>query len=262
MSERIKSNSSIDRALSIIEFIVSREEDCSLTDIVQALAIPKTTTFRILETLTKREYIEWDESTEKYSVGLKTLELGFKGLRNNDLVETAAPYLQELSEITGETCFLGVLNESEVVYLYKKEGTNSIRTSAQLGSKRPSYCTGLGKAILSALSIEEVEKIINPREMKKITDNTITNFSQLHEELRDARIKGFAIDQEENELGVTCYSVPIFNYTGNVIGSISCAGPTKQINMQKDLIIDKIKFFGEQISMQLGFVESMRMNRI
>jgi IclR family KDG regulon transcriptional repressor len=251
-------NSSVDRALSLLELIVSKKGGISLAEIVKELSVPKTTAYRILETLRLRGFIEWEGAVERYSIGLKMLELGVTGLTSKEIVDVSSPYLHDISATTGETSFLGVYNEGEVVYLYKVEGTGSIRTSAHLGSRRPMYCTGLGKAILSAFTMDEVDRILHEKGMERKTENTIADRHLLHEELGRIRLQGWAFDNEENELGVTCFAVPIFNYTGRVVGAISCAGPAKQVRANRDIIIRKIKEYGEQISKRLGYVPSMR----
>lgn len=255
-----KLNLSVDRSLTILEFIVTQEKGFSLAKICEHLSIPKSTAYRILETLNERGYIKWNDSTEKYSVGLKLIELGIIGLSNNEIVEVTAPHLRHLSEMTGETCFLGVLNEGEVVYLYKIEGTNSIRTSAQLGERRLAHCTGLGKAMLSTLSMEEIEEIAYEKRLKKLTKNTITDLNLLHKELIEIRKVGYSFDNEENELGVSCLSVPLYNFTGSTVGAISCAGPTKQIRKNKDVIVKEISESGQYISRLLGFTPSNRLH--
>lgn len=254
----IQSNSSIDRALSLLEVVASRVGGITLADIVKEMDIPKTTAFRMLDVLKQRGYVAWEPNGEKYSIGLKMLETGVSGLIRIEVVDAAIPYLADITQTTGETSFLAAFNEGEVVYLYKIESSNSIRTSAQLGARRPAHCSGLGKAILSALSLEEVDRIIEVKGLERKTANTITNRLQLHEELSLSRVRGYAVDNEEGEEGLTCYAVPIFNYSGRVVGAISCAGPTKRVISNNEFILEKVMESGSQISRRLGFVPSMR----
>lgn len=250
-------NSALDRALTILECISLYASGISLADIVKETGIPKSTTYRMLETLTERNYIELEEASERYTIGVKTLEIGIKGLRNLDLVEVSIPYLKELSNQTGETSFLGVYSNGEVVYLYKSEGTKAIQTTAQLGSSRPAYCTGLGKAILADMPIEEVDRILKG-EVKQFTNKTITDRVRLYEELANVRLNKYAFDDEEIELGLSCFAVPIYNFTGNAIGAISVAGPSERVMNSKQEIITTLQDTGIQISRRLGFVPSMK----
>ena len=108
MNEKL--NSSIDKTLSILETIAQNAKGLSLADIVKSVGIPKTTAFRILEILSAREYVSWEPDSEKYSIGIKALEIGISGLVGQDIVDVSIPYLQDLSATVGETSFLAVYN--------------------------------------------------------------------------------------------------------------------------------------------------------
>ncbi|MBP1934559.1 IclR family transcriptional regulator [Ammoniphilus resinae] len=251
-------SSSVDKALAILEYISIGRNGVSLAELVKALDMPKTTVFRLLETLKSRGYVELLPQSDLYSLGLKAIDLGASALGNREIVDVSAPYLREIAETTGETSFLGVYNEGEVVYLYKAEGTRSIRISSQLGSRRPVHCTGLGKAILSAFPLEEVDRILFEKGMPKYTESTITTLREYHEELSQIRSLGVAKDAEELEQGLSCFAAPIFNFTGYVVGAICISGPTERIEASRQLLIKALREACQQISRRLGFVPTMR----
>jgi IclR family transcriptional regulator, KDG regulon repressor len=252
-----KLNSGIDKMLSILELVSQSTKGLSLAEIVKEIGIPKTTTHRILEILTKRDYVEWNAEREKYYVGIKALEIGITALIGLDIVDVSIPYLQELSADVGETSFLAVYNNGDVVYLYKAEGTSSIQTTARLGSRRPAYCTALGKAFLAHLPIEEADRVFE-KKLAKFTEKTITDRVKLYEEFAKVRANGYAVDDEGIEYGLFCVAVPVYNYTGNVIGAISVSGPTKRLNENWNHIIEELANAGRMISKRLGYVKSMR----
>lgn len=254
------SNSSVDRALQLLEAIAINKGGITLAELAKELQLPKSTAHRLLETLKSRNYIEFEPGSEKYSIGLKAVEVGVSGLTNLGVVDVAVHYLWDLALTTGETSFLGVFNEGEIVYLYKTEGTQSIRTTAQLGSRKPVHCTALGKAILSSYSLEEVDRILETKGMERFTEHTITDRQKFHEELSKTRIQGYAVDDEEIEVGLTCLAVPVFNYTGRVIGAISIAGPTLRMVQNRGAFTEKLMETALQISRRLGYVPSMRLN--
>ena len=255
MNEKL--NSGIDKTLSILEFLSANSRGVSLADLVKSVGIPKTTAFRILEVLLAREYVTWDQESEKYSIGLKALEIGLSGLIGQNIVEISIPYLQELSSAAGETSFLAVYNSGDVVYLYKVEGTQSIVTTATLGSRRPAYCTALGKAILANLPIEESDRIFE-RSLEKLTDKTIVERIRLHEEFARIRLSGYAVDDEGIEYGLYCLAVPVYDYTGRVAAAISVSGPVKRMNENREKIIEELRAIGGMISRRLGYVKAMR----
>ncbi|MRY42718.1 IclR family transcriptional regulator, partial [Parabacteroides distasonis] len=233
--------------------LISNSKGISLSEISKGIQVPKSTTHKILETLKKHKFIELNKETEKYVLGVKAIEIGLRGLKNIDIVEISINYLKKLSAFTGETSFLGTYNEGQIVYLYKSEATNSIQTTAELGSRRPAYCTALGKSILAYLPIEYVDSIFK-NQLKAFTDKTITERSKLYDELANIRANKYAIDDEEIEIGLTCFATPIFNYTGNVIGAISFAGPTYRVLENKSKNITELIKMGEHISKRLGYI--------
>ena len=258
MNEKL--NSSIDKTLSILEAISQNAKGLSLAEIVKSVGIPKTTAFRILEILAAREYVSWNHDNEKYAIGIKALEIGISGLIGQDIVDVSIPYLQELSATVGETSFLAVYNAGDVVYLYKAEGTSSIQTTARLGSRRPAYCTALGKVILANLSIEETDRVFE-KKLTKFTEKTISDRLKLYEEFAHIRSDGYAVDDEGIEYGLYCLAVPIYNFTGAVIAAISVSGPIKRICENRERIIDELRSVGAVISKRLGYVGSMKQRR-
>jgi IclR family transcriptional regulator, KDG regulon repressor len=253
-----QSNSTADRVLMLLEYIAKKRGGVTLAELVKESDIPKSTAHRLLETLKTLQYIHFDANMERYSIGLKTIEIGVSGLHNLEIVDVAVPYLRDLSQKTGETSFLSVLNEGNIVHLYKVEGTQSIRTTAELGMRRPVHCTAVGKAIVSTLSIEDVDHILEEKGMPSYTENTITDRQLFFKELSKIRAEGIAIDREEIEVGLTCYAVPIFNYTGRVIGAVSIGGPTWRMEQNHDQNSILLKDVAMHVSKWLGFVPNMR----
>ncbi|ALR75258.1 IclR family transcriptional regulator [[Enterobacter] lignolyticus] len=254
MSNDENSNASgVDKVLTILEEISDHSEGISLAELVKRTRIAKTTLFRTLETLKDRQYVMLDNATERYHLDLKSLELGIKGLMNVNLVEASIPYLKTLSAKTSETCFLGVYNSGHVVYLYKSEGTLSIQTNARLGARLPAYCTGIGKALLAFQPLEEIDRVLN-EPLHPFTEKTIVDRVALYEVLADIRLKGYSLDNEENEEGLTCVARPVFNYTGAVVGALSVAGPTHRMERKIAQVNDELEQACSLISRRLGFI--------
>jgi DNA-binding IclR family transcriptional regulator len=255
MTEKI--NTGVDRTLNILEFVAQHGRPVSLAEVAKGVDMPKTTAHRILEILAGRDYVEWHADSEKFTLGLKALEVGVSGLVGLDIVDVAIPYLQELSAAVGETSFLGVYNNGDIVYLYKAEGTGAIQTTARLGSRRPAYCTALGKVILANLPVEDADRVLD-KKLIRFTERTVVDRVKLYEEFARTRSTGYAIDDEGIEVGLYCLAVPIYNYTGSVVGAISISGPTARMLEQWDRMIDALKGAGEMISRRLGYVRAMR----
>lgn len=258
MNEKV--NSSVDKTLNVLEAVAGNAKGLSLAELVKLVGIPKTTAFRILDLLAARDYVTWNKENERYYIGIKALEIGISGLIGQDVVDVSIPYLQELSTSVGETSFLAVYNNGDVVYLYKAEGRGSIQTTAQLGSRRPAYCTALGKVILANLSIEETDRVFE-RKLTKFTEKTIIDRVKLYEEFAKIRANGYAVDDEGVEYGLYCMAVPIYNYTGSVVAAISVSGPIRRLNESQEKVIEELKDVGATISRRLGFVVAMRQRK-
>lgn len=250
-------NAAVERALTILELLASKGA-LGVGEIAKELGLAKSTAHRLLETLRSKHFVEQIEALEKYSIGLKSIEVGMYGLRNWNLVDIAAPYLKQLAADLNETAFLAVYDQGEIVYLYKAEGNQAVSTNAQLGTRKPIHCTSLGKAIVANFHIEEVERILAEKGMRKFTDRTITDRQTFFEELSKVRQQGFAMDHGEVEEGLTCFAVPIFNYTGKAIAAISIAGPSERMIAKQDNVVASLKNVHNHVSTRLGYVPAMR----
>ncbi|MBZ9537026.1 IclR family transcriptional regulator [Cytobacillus oceanisediminis] len=257
-SSSSQSNSAVERALTILEFIALRKEPVGVGEVAEKLGLAKSTTHRILEGLKNKQFIEQINATEKYTIGIKAIEVGMSGLTNWNIVDITGPYIRQLAYDLNETSFLAVFDQGEIVYVYKAEGNKAVTTNAQLGTRKPIHCTALGKAFAAQLHIEEVDRILTEKGMEKYTDRTLTDKQKYLAELSLVREKGYAMDDEEVEEGLTCFAVPIFNYTGHAVAAISVAGPTERMITNKDNIVNSLKQLNNQLSTRLGFVPAMR----
>jgi len=143
--------STVERALALLQYLSRHPGEHGVRALAGALDLSPSTTYRLLETLAEAGFVRQNRQTDRYSIGVAAVQLGIAALGALDLTAVAPPALRELVAETGESAFLAVLDDTEVVYLLKEEGRHSIRTTARLGSRRPLHCTGLGKALLASL---------------------------------------------------------------------------------------------------------------
>ena len=171
-----------------------------------------------------------------------------------DLRNEARPFLQKLENQTNEVIHLVVFDQSEVVYIEKLEGNEILRMHSKVGKRAPMHCTSVGKAILAHLPLDVVSSIIDRKGLPVHTDYTIINRDDLFKELEDIRERGYALDLQENEYGITCIAVPIFDYTGQVVSAISISGPTMRMTEERlEQLKQPIIQIGQQISNRLGY---------
>lgn len=246
---------SVVRALKVLELFTEDDTSLGLKEITERVGLSKPTVFRILSTLKKMDYIEQDPKSGKYMLGLKVFEVGSAFINKMSLRSFAMPLIQELVDKCNETVHLAILDKGEIIYIDKIDGTQTIRMMSAVGKRAPAHCTSVGKAILSYKSSEELDNILADIKMVKLTKNSIADKKKLKRELRQIKNQGYAIDNEELEIGLKCVGVPIFDYHGDAVGGISVSGPSTRFTSErlKDGLIPLIIETAEKISRRMGY---------
>lgn len=252
----MKENSvqTLDRTFDIIELLATAPKGMGVTEIGQKLGLHKSTVFRLINALVQRGYLEKDQNTGLYKIGLKFVEISSLHLQQIELKTEAAPFMRHLTEVTGQVTHLAILDETEVVYIEKIEVIQSLRMYSQIGKRLPVYCSALGKAILAGQNSDYQERIAKKMDYTRHTENTITNPGEFMNELEKTRQRGWAIDNEEHEPGIRCIAAPIKDFTGKVIAAISITGSKAVIIPEKDEYYSKLVVdAAANISKRLGY---------
>lgn len=245
---------SLDRALCILESLSDYEEGLGITEISEKVNLHKSTVYRLINTLMYKGYITQNHSTNKYSLTLKLFKLGSKKIEKMDLVSVAQPYLKKLMEETGEVVHLAVRENNEIVYVAKVEPQKSIMMYTRIGMSKPMYCTAMGKAIMSELTDEEVQNIWSKSDIKKYTDNTIVDLSKLRKSLKDIKLKEYALDNQEVEVGIVCVGAVLKDYKSKICGAVSVSCSTISFSEEKlSNISHLILKYSKKISEELGY---------
>ncbi|MFP3392668.1 IclR family transcriptional regulator [Brevibacillus sp. SIMBA_040] len=246
---------SVDRALQLFEQISKRKEGYGITELSNSISLNKSSVYRMVSTLVRHGLVEQDAETEKYKLGYKVLELSSILLDSIDLRREARASLKKLEQQTNEVIHLVVYDRGEVVYIEKLEGNETLRMHSKVGSRAPMHCTSVGKMILAHLPASDVAYVIDRHGMKPHTPHTITDKNVLLKQLAEIKARGYALDLEENEMGITCMAAPIFDHTGKIAASVSISGPTMRMTSER---IEEVKAsiieVSRQISNRLGYV--------
>ena len=234
MDDQHRMSTTVTKAFAILDLLAPKgEEGTSLMEISSQLGISKSTAHRYLTTLEKLTVVERDEK-DRFHLGLKLIELAGTFLGDHNLRNVSEPLLNELAAQTQETVHLAVPSANEVVYVAKVDSPHAIRMTSRIGARMPMVCTALGKAILAHYSPTRVEEVMGEG-LPARTPHTITSPQRLRTELERVCAQGFAIDDQENEMGVRCVGAPIFDYTTNVVGAISVSGPANRMSKERSL---------------------------
>lgn len=245
----------VDHALDLLEQFHDDVDELGVTELSKRLKLHKNNVFRLLATLEARGYIEQNRVTENYRLGLKTLELGQTFIRQMGLLRQSRPVLEWLVKQCNETAYVAILKELSIVYLDVVETDLTVRVVPRVGSRLPAYCTAAGKVQIAYLTDEELDNFFPTKELKPFTPYTITDRDELRKHLKLVVEQGYAIDNEELDIGVRCVAAPIRDYTRRIIGAVSLSGPSMRFTderMDKELI-PLVKKAADEISMKLGY---------
>jgi DNA-binding IclR family transcriptional regulator len=242
----------LERGLAILEFFASTGESSAIA-VAEALGLSRSTTYRILDALREKGYLETSPGSDRLRLGLKAAELGMAALAGVDVVRLAPSYLQELVKVTCETAFLAVYDDDAMVYVYKEQGPRAVTMSSRLGSRRPLYCTGLGKAYMSALPEDARRSLIGRLDLRPFTSNTIADAAALEAELKRTSDRGYSIDNNEIEEGVACFAAPVLDYRCLPVAALSVAGPANRMLPNESMMGPFVRETASAISRRLGY---------
>jgi DNA-binding IclR family transcriptional regulator len=245
---------SVDRSLDILEILSQNINGMGLTEIGVKIGLHKSTVHRLLGTLIYKGYVVQDMDSNKYKITLKLYELGVRKIASSSILEVSKPHTKALMKSLNEVVHLVIRDKNDIIYIDKVEADNTIRMASTIGRRSPLYCTSVGKSMMAYMTNVEIKDIWENSKIKKLTENTITDYNEFLEELEKIRNKGYAEDDEENELGVRCIGAPIFNHNGEIEGAISISGPTIRVTKDKvEVFAEKVKKYANLISKELGY---------
>jgi len=256
MVRREKSNyiiQAVAHALDVLEQFYG-DGELGVTELSKRLKLHKNNVFRILATLESRSYIEQNRSTENYRLGTKCLQLGQTYIQHMGLLQQARPIMLDVVKACHESAYVTVMRKGKVVPLDMVESDQPVRIVSHIGENLPLHCTAAGKVHLAFEPDEEVQRSF-PEGLQQYTACTITDRSQLLEQLKTVAASGYAVDNGEHLTDVRTVAVPIKDYTRTVVGSLAVSGPSYRIppeRIEKEIAPLVIKA-GRELSSRLGY---------
>lgn len=228
---------SLARGLSVLKVFGNRMDGLSSSEIANAAGLDRATTRRILLTLQKEKYIR--QSDDRYYLTAQILNFGYGYLSALPFWELAQPIMKELVAKIHESSSAAVLDAGEAVYVARvRSNTRMVDVSRTVGSKIPAYCTSLGLVLLAGLSEQEREETLSKITFKKYTEHTITNKKQLCKRLDEIAQQGWALSDQELEIGLSSIAVPLHNSKGKVIAALNVSAQTPRVST--DTLINEL----------------------
>lgn len=222
----------LDKALTVLEEIAESRIGLSLPELVSRTGYAKSSIHCLLITFERRGYIHRNDRTGRYMFGTRLFNLANTTLIGLRLREQATPFLRALTQSTGLTAHMAILDKGEAVLISKSEPIDTFRLATWIGKRMDVHCTSLGKALLCALSETEVQGIVKSHGMPRHNENTISSTRKLIQELQLCTKRGYCLDDEEDEIGLRCIGVPVLDEDGRPMAAISVAGSTMQVSRE------------------------------
>jgi len=249
--------SSVANAIRLTKAFSEHEFEMGISALAARLGLAKSTVHRLATTLVEYDILEQNRESGKYRLGLALFELGTLVRRKMDTASESRAQMYELAQSTGETVQLAVLDHLSVLYIRIRESRQAVRMSSSPGSRAPAHCTSVGKVLLAHQPHEVVRQVIDSG-LRRYTENTITAPDALIEELAVVRSRGYAIDDEEIEVGLRCVAAPIRDHTGQVTAAISVAAPVQRMSKKTlQTTAPTVMAAADSISRRLGYLPTL-----
>lgn len=230
MAASIKSSmGSVERAFMILEFLNASNRGWNISEMSRKLNIPKSTAHLLVLTLDQLGYIKRAPGSRRFQLSTKISGLGRRALNANPLPAASLPHLRWLVQETQATAHVGILEKSQVVFVQKADGPGFIKFDTYIGKCSEIHCTGLGKALMAFQPEDTLQSLLRGYAFDRFTRKTISTKAQFLAQLERVRENGYAMDDEEEELGVRCIAAPIFSGS-RVVAAVSVTGTTYQLS--------------------------------
>ena len=238
MSEGRKVIGSLQRAIDILDLFDTSAQELGTTEIARAMNLSKSTVAGLIYTLYKNRYLDQNPNNRKYRLGYKLAERTGVLLQQFDLRQTAAPILEKLRDECQESVNLAIRDGKYVIYIERMHGMNALGMRTEIGKREWLHSTALGKALLAHLPEKEIHKFTMECEFNSVTPQTITQPAVFLADLDATRQRGYAVDDQENELGGRCVAAAIKDYRNEPIAAVSISVPLQR------LPIERLEMFG------------------
>jgi DNA-binding IclR family transcriptional regulator len=243
----------LDRSFRIVNALAAADRELTPAELATRVRLHKSTIHRLLAVLEGQRLIHRTPQGT-YGLGLRLIEMGSRAMRQLDLGQDALPFLQKLVEATGETAHISVLREAGMVSIANVRGRWALSVPSTVGRRTYAHCTSAGKAFLAFLPEPIADELISHLRLTRQTRRTILTSAGLRAELARVRRRGYAVDDEEAEEGCRCVGAPVCNYKGEVIASISIAGPVFRVQKSRVPILARaVTKAAAELSAHLGY---------
>jgi len=250
-------NESVFRAFAIIEYLAGCEDWVSLRGLARDLGLVPATAYRFLSSLKSLGYVQQHPEDSRYQLTLKFASISARVLERTQLRRIARPYMERLTAVSNETTHLAVLEDNQIVYIDKVDNLQAMKMRSRVGTRGFVHSTAVGKSMLAFLPDDERNQILERLTLPPLTKNTLTDREEFCKRLEKIRARGYAVDDEENEVGIRCVGAPLFDHVARVAGAVSVSGWTITMTHERlpelaPILQDTCRAISKELGYQLG----------
>lgn len=225
------------RAIQLLETLAEDDDGYRLVDLTKRTGLSASTVHRLLTTLEQKRFVQFDQAEGVWHIGVQCFSVGAAFGRRRRLSVIAHPVMRRLRDATSETVNLALADQGYAVFLLQVEGREPTSAIASPGSRAPLHCTAVGQAILAAMKPDdlarELAQILPQHGLRRLTPNSIARPGKLDEALLEIQERGYAIDDEENALGLRCVAAPVFDEFGVPFSAVSISGAASRLSASR-----------------------------
>lgn len=243
---------SLARGLEVIQAFTPQRRQMSISQISQKTGIPRAAVRRCLYTLGKLGFV-YAEDGKYYQLRPRILSLGHAYLASTPLAKSTQPVLKHLSEMLNESCSIATLDGDDILYIARASSSRIMTIDLDIGSRLPAWSTSMGRILLSYLPEEQLNDFLGRITMIRYTPQTGDSVSKLREELKRVRQQGYALNDQELEMGLRSIAVPLVNPEGTVVAALNVGVHAGQVSAQELLnrVLPKLQEAAQELSLLL-----------
>jgi DNA-binding IclR family transcriptional regulator len=225
----------VGKALGLLVLLGDEPRGASAAELSRRAELPFSTTYRLLGSLTRDGFVDYEPDGRRYHLGLRVFQLGQRVSNHHGFAGTALPILRRVTEKTGEATILSVRDGNHHLTVNKVDGPQTFRVTSDPGHLGALHTTSVGKALVAFAEDAERKRLVEELELEPLTEFSITDREAFRSEIEQVRRRGYAVMDEENELGMRAVAVPVFNAQGYAFASLATAVPVFRLGLE-DLV--------------------------
>lgn len=219
----------VGKALGLLQLLGDEADGATLSELARRSGYPVTTTHRLLATLLRDDFVTMDPVTKRYTLGLRLFQLGASLSAKRGFGGVALPVMRRLSERTGEASLMSVLDGHNQLYIHHIQGPHGVGVKGETGTPGPLHCTAMGKCLVAFADREARARLLEELPLTPMTPRTITSRARFQSEIAAVRRVGYAVVDEEHEVGIRTIGVPVLSPAGTALAALSVPAPAYRL---------------------------------